>query len=267
MIFGRRRTPPLSAAPALSPRVPPFVPDAEPPDDAHTPVEDVLGALRDAGVDLPSPRRSIEMASGRSLHVLDVEPGYPAVHLWNAVRAQHQVTGWWPLLTGSTTWPRVEPDGRMPTPGDGAQWMHRAETIDSWVPRGDFPEIDDDDDFDTEDTLAILNEGQSQLTLLPAPSGWAAPGLLAWSGAVNYDRTADEHATVLRRWEGLYGIELVGLAADAMIFRAGAPITDRLDALDLAVEAAAYCPDVIGSGTLETSAALLMLPAFTLWWD
>jgi hypothetical protein len=39
--------------------------------------------------------------------------------------------------------------------------------------------------------------------LIPARHGWEVPGLLSWSGAVNYDLDGAHHVAVLRHWQEL----------------------------------------------------------------
>ncbi len=234
--------------------------------------------LRAAGVTLPVEPRWVEFYPGFTIGIVAVESGYQAVDLWNAVLAVHNRLGWWPVLTSSATWRGTPLDraerGRSPTAGDGAGWLAerareaQAEPDGFAIKRGAYSDIDRDG-FDADDMLAMLAEQLTELTLVPAAAGWQVPGLLAWDGAGNYDRHGDEHATMLRRWAGHHGVELVGLSDDVMTLRIGHPPTSAVDALDFAVEAYWYCPDSVEQGleTVDALAELLMGPACSFWWD
>lgn len=78
-----------------------------------------------------------------------------------------------------------------------------------------------------------------------------------------------DHATVLRRWNGRWDVEVVGLSLDVLTVRVGRPPATVEDALALAAEVYLYCADAVdqGLGTLDALAGTISLPAWRLWWD
>jgi hypothetical protein len=78
------------------------------------------------------------------------------------------------------------------------------------------------------------------------------------------------HVAALRSWRDRYGAELVGLGSDRMDLRVTRRPQSRAEALDVAREHYAYCPDIVdqSSGTLTDLAACLMANDWWgFWWD
>ncbi len=271
MIFRRRR-----AGEQPTPRpliVPPFAPDPPSPGLVQVQVPpDPVAALAAHGVELPGPVTLEEGDGGAPWWATPVQPGYPAAHLWTAVHRVHRHTGLWPLLTASGTRSMVVGAPEVPEAGDGAAWLTReAAEILADLERG-APvaiEANDPDGFDWADALAATDTGLDHLVLVPAAAGWLVPGLLGWIGAVNADRLGDVHATLLRRWAGRWGAELVALEQAQMTLRVVNPPTDSDGAQEAAVEAALYCPDAVSEDTptVEALMAALCLPLWRFWWD
>lgn len=93
---------------------------------------------------------------------------------------------------------------------------------------------------------------------------------IGWMGAVNADASGAELTAVLRSWEERYGAVLVGLGFDTMCLAVGRPPKNQSEALRVAAELAAFCPDSVhqGAGDLETlAAALVDAPTWHFWWD
>lgn len=78
------------------------------------------------------------------------------------------------------------------------------------------------------------------------------------------------HAAMARRWARQYGALPVAYAGDVVEFRVVHPIAAREQALTLALEYFAFCPDGVlqGTETIERLAAWLIgAPYWLLWWD
>jgi hypothetical protein len=78
------------------------------------------------------------------------------------------------------------------------------------------------------------------------------------------------HAAIARRWSTAHGAAPVAFAGDVVEYRVARPIDSREQAIELALEQFAYCPDIIlqGTETVERLAAeLLGARYWFFWWD
>jgi hypothetical protein len=280
--FAEDPEPETSGLPNLT--VPPF--PADPPilaSPVALPPRDPGAHFAAIGVELPELTRHDDLLThGAPMWTARVSPGYPAVESWEAVRAHFDTTGLWPLLITERTWHRIGgPDGDgvpddqpiLTAQLDGAAWLsaeYARRTKDEPMPRGWEPftptgmnwkvgwarHHDDDKRYDT-------------LALIPTPAHWLVPGLLQWSGAVNYDVGARQHASILRRWTGRWGAELVALDDETAAIRMSRPPAWGAESLEAAVEAYLYCPDAIDTHPdgVDALAPYLIRPLWTFWWD
>jgi hypothetical protein len=124
-----------------------------------------------------------------------------------------------------------------------------------------------------------------------APGPWTRIGLVAcrhpadaiaaigWSGAINR-RSSAQVSAVLRSWEERFGTVLAGLGFATLTLLVPHPPEDESEALPIAAELAALCPDVLAEdgpidgfgytaeGTVAGLARLLVnRPVWKLWWD
>ena len=107
------------------------------------------------------------------------------------------------------------------------------------------------------------------IVTLPTRASWEVPAYLRWGGW-NACPAAEVQCATLRRWQDLYGAELVGIDRDTINLRVKRRPKDRAEALALARECYAYCPDTVdqGVGTIEALAATLMASDWWFfWWD
>ncbi len=107
------------------------------------------------------------------------------------------------------------------------------------------------------------------LVLLPKMKSWEVPAYLNW-GNWNACPPAKYHVAALKKWNDLYGAELVSLSGDMLEVNIKERPKNRADALVLANELYFYCPDLIDQG-FETktnlAAALLNSNWWSFWWD
>ena len=78
------------------------------------------------------------------------------------------------------------------------------------------------------------------------------------------------HAAFARRWGDAWGATPVAIAGDVVEYRVARPITKREQALAVAEEQYAYCPDIVlqGTQTLEGLASgLIGARYWFFWWD
>jgi hypothetical protein len=78
------------------------------------------------------------------------------------------------------------------------------------------------------------------------------------------------HAAIARRWSAAHGAAPAAFAGDIVEYRVARPIDSREQAIELALEQFAYCPDIIlqGTETVERLAAeLLGARYWSFWWD
>ncbi len=115
-----------------------------------------------------------------------------------------------------------------------------------------------------------LRAAHDQTGLIQAHQGYEVPGLLSWSGAVNYDFDAAHHVAVLRYWHERYGAELVTLTGDQIELLVARPPRDPATIAQLAVEMLGYCPDldVLGTGMVAVLASeVVPRRSWSFWWD
>ncbi|MCH0541367.1 DUF4253 domain-containing protein [Streptomyces sp. MUM 203J] len=106
--------------------------------------------------------------------------------------------------------------------------------------------------------------------LVPARRSADIPAALGWGGACNHTDAA-VLSTVLRSWEDRFGIRVVGLGSDLMSLSVAAPPRTGEQALAVAREHFAFCPDNVwqGTGSLEEYAEQEVLgqEEWCFWWD
>jgi hypothetical protein len=118
-----------------------------------------------------------------------------------------------------------------------------------------------------------------RLGLVPCRRPADAVALIGWHGAIN-SRSPEQVSAVLRSWEDRFGLVLAGLGFATLTLLVPRPPADESEALPIAAELAALCPDVLSQdgpldgfgylagGTIAGLARVLVdRPVWTLWWD
>lgn len=104
---------------------------------------------------------------------------------------------------------------------------------------------------------------------IPGSDDAEAFARLRW-GDWNACPPPEMHMALLRSWRQRFGAELVGLSGDTLTLRVKHRPKTRSEALNLAREAYAYCPDSVdqGLGNLSNLAAAMMADEWWgFWWD
>ncbi|KQV14288.1 MULTISPECIES: DUF4253 domain-containing protein [unclassified Kitasatospora] len=235
--------------------------------------------------------------------------GPAAAGLWARMRAEHARTGLWPLLldsrdpldSESSPWGTGElfPE-RMSSPD-----IHDpAELLAKWWK--DYTTLDEDDDMlSTEERQAVTapfgrlwpglapaprspldpdamaaeyaehfasRRPQSRLGLVAAETGSEALTAAGWDGPLNYDNDTAKFSAVVRGWEQRFGARVVAIGPATLHLSVAAPPTTAEEALLVAAEHFAFCPDNIWQSNhphlLATYAERLIGTHYwEFWWD
>ncbi|MFP3985992.1 DUF4253 domain-containing protein [Streptomyces sp. E11-3] len=258
------------------------------------------------GIALP-PGRMITSDEGDG----DVQPLWlseapAAIELWPRLRAEHATSGLWPLLLDALDrhdadfrpwgcgelWPE-----RMSSPADHnpdtlfARWWQDYTATDddqltaderlavtapfgqTWPGPAPTPAPSTDPDEIAEQYAgAFLTQNpHARLGLVAASRGADALATVGWMGPANYDNDTATFAAVVRDWEDRFGARVVGIGFSTLHLSVAAPPARIEDALAVAAEHFAFCPDNIWQGTHADLASyaedLMGLNCWEFWWD
>ncbi|MFJ9365878.1 DUF4253 domain-containing protein [Nocardia sp. NPDC101769] len=249
--------------------------------------EDPTAFFATLGVELPPLTRATRTVGGCTVWMCEVEPGYPATDLWQRARGVYERTGLWPVLLGLIEASLNAPGDQQVAAAavqDGRAWLERAQVE---GPRDAEGPCDDEDPillstyvlteedrdyegFDWADAWIAVDELEEadRLALVPAPNPWLVPHLLNWSGARDFDLDGADHATLLRRWAGHWGAELIALSEYELVLRVANPPQDDNEALTVALEWFLYAPNLVykGWGSLDELKRRVPAPLWRFLW-
>ncbi|WP_461007818.1 DUF4253 domain-containing protein [Streptomyces capparidis] len=107
--------------------------------------------------------------------------------------------------------------------------------------------------------------------LIPARRGADVLAAVGWTGPLNYGNDAAPFSAVLRSWEDRFGARVVALESDVLHLAVPCPPRTVAQALPIAAEHFAFCPDNVwqGGGGLVRYAEqnLLGKRHWSFWWD
>ncbi|MFE6848273.1 DUF4253 domain-containing protein [Streptomyces sp. NPDC057686] len=110
-----------------------------------------------------------------------------------------------------------------------------------------------------------------RLALVPVGRAADIPAAIGWSGPVNYENDVARLCAVLRSWEDRFGAQVVALSYARLDMSVAAPPQTLDEALAVAAEHFAFCPDNVWQGyesiRLYAEEALVGNPHWTFWWD
>ncbi|MFB7365839.1 DUF4253 domain-containing protein [Streptomyces hydrogenans] len=225
---------------------------------------------------------------------------------WGRIRAAHARTGLWPLLleplegdTGFRPWASGElflagpsgPAGHDPAAVLARWWEDRVavdadedplsaeERLAVTAPYGAaWPglapartPVEDPDRLAEEHAEVLLSFGtDARLGLVEAGSGAEALAASGWTGPANHADTG-RIAAVVADWERRFGARVFAVGFDTLRLSVAAPPATLEEALPVAAEHFAFCPDNVWQGQVEDLAAyaghLVGSDLWTFWWD
>lgn len=118
----------------------------------------------------------------------------------------------------------------------------------------------------------LAQDRPMRLGLVTADRGAAALTTAGWTGPMNYTNDIGQIAAIVSSWEDRFGVRVVGAGFADLYVSVAAPPTTLGEALPIAAEHFAFCPDNIWQGghphTLTGYAERLVgLNSWHFWWD
>ena len=264
-------------------------------------------ALRDLSVPVP-PGRTVTAEKGDpDTPVLWLTDAPATGSLWSRLRAAHQGSGLWPVLLDhldgdggrpwddGELWPEdcTDPAGHDPggwlavkwadytSTGEDDDMLSDAERVGVTAPFGQrWPGLADrcrlrvppDPHADACAEELLRAQPHLRLGLVPADRSADVPAVVGWEGAANFETDAGKLSAVLRSWEDRFGVRVIGLGFAELYVSVAAPPATMDQALRVAAEHFAFCPDNVWQErrpfTLAGYAARLVdSPLWTFWWD
>ncbi|WP_344939867.1 DUF4253 domain-containing protein [Actinomadura miaoliensis] len=219
--------------------------------------------------------------------------------LWAELHAEHSRSGLWPLLLGALrSLPGVEDDFRPWESGElfpewvtppnlhdpasvlAGWWDDYARCDDTTAPFRRWPGLApamrlaaDPDEVACEYATRLPSRFPSmRLGLIAADRGADALAAAGWNGPVNYTNDTGEIAAVLRSWEDRFGVRVVGAGFADLYLSVAAPPTTLEEAIHVAAEHFAFCPDNIWQNShphtlIGYAETLVGRTSWTFWWD
>ncbi|TDC62692.1 DUF4253 domain-containing protein [Actinomadura sp. GC306] len=248
---------------------------------------------------------AVSLPAGRIVDTDDGPPGLwmtdeaVAPGLWAAVHAEHPRSGLWPVLldalddpsgdggefrpwdSGELTLEGVtSPDRHDPAVVLADWWHDYAQSDDTTAPFLDWPGLaparpfaDDAGAIACEYATRLLRRSPAmRLGLIAADRSADALAAAGWTGPLNYTNDTGEIASVLRSWEGRFGVRVVGAGFADLYLSVAAPPATLEEAIHLAAEHFAFCPDNIWQNShphtlLGYAENLVGCTSWSFWWD
>jgi hypothetical protein len=120
---------------------------------------------------------------------------------------------------------------------------------------------------------AFLGDGPlARLGLVAAASGAEALTAVGWAGPCNYDTDTAKFSAVVRDWEHRFGARVVAVGFSTLHLSVASPPADGREALLVAAEHFAFCPDNIWQGSSPYTLAayaerIIGAHRWDFWWD
>ncbi|MFJ5710346.1 DUF4253 domain-containing protein [Streptomyces sp. NPDC093105] len=266
-----------------------------------------LESLRGEDVRLPAGRLVTADEGDGGTRPLWLSDGPAPFGLWGRIRAAHPRTGLWPLLLeplererGFRPWASGElypEEASRPADHDPAAvlagWWRGCTAIDEeddvlsaeerlavTAPYGTvWPGLaagravtEDPDALAAEHADVFLSFGtDARLGLVEAASGAEALARVGWSGPANHEGDTARIAAVAADWERRFGARVFAVGFATLRLSVAAPPATLEEALPIAAEHFAFCPDNVWQGPCRDLTAyaehLVGADLWTFWWD
>ncbi|SEF87469.1 protein of unknown function [Thermomonospora echinospora] len=159
-------------------------------------------------------------------------------------------------------------------PGDAGE---DEQVDDSGVPRGPWPGLAppgepgrDPDAVAREYVQARYTGEKLLLGLVPAARGADTLARTGWQGPANHTGDVQEISAVVRSWEDRFGARVVAVGFATLDLSVAAPPATADQALGVAAEHHAFCPDNVwqnSDGFTEYAGRLIGAGNWSFWWD
>ncbi|MFV2101037.1 DUF4253 domain-containing protein [Micromonospora sp. LOL_024] len=227
--------------------------------------------------------------------------------LWPRLRAAHRQSGLWPMLldgydgepsrpwAAGEFWPDAvsspaehDPDrllagwwAAQTAPYDGDDHLSGERRIAVTAPYGRHwpglapavePRVTPERHADHWAEQLSQAQPAMRLGLVAAERGSDALAVLGWQGAINHTNDTAQLCAVLRSWEERFGVRVIGVGFAELYLSVAAPPTHSAEALRVAAEHFAFCPDNVWQGQRPRTVAgyadrLVDAPTWAFWWD
>jgi hypothetical protein len=116
--------------------------------------------------------------------------------------------------------------------------------------------------------VALVPEGYLALIAVERPAD--APLVLGWTGPLDHFNDLGPLTVVLRSWEERFGVVVVGVGFDTLTMAVRQPPATADEALAIAAEHYAACPDLVWQGAVDIKTYAATFHSETtrnFWWD
>jgi hypothetical protein len=157
-------------------------------------------------------------------------------------------------------------------PDDLRKWSGAYQSEDLRAPLGEWPTKVDVSELGLSVSLDLTSgkaHDKIHILMIPTDNSWEVPAYLQW-GDWNACPPPEYHVAALRNWHNRFGADLVGINGDTINVKVQNTPKERAEALGLARDIYAYCPDIVdqGVGSIAALAAGLTTSNWWyLWWD
>jgi hypothetical protein len=246
----------------------------------------------------------------RDMQPLWLSDAPTSAELWARLRAEHSTSGLWPLLLDADDPPhdaafRPWASGELSPERMSSPNAHDPAALLAHWWREYTSTADDDDLLTLDERLAVTapfgqawpgpalscepvtgadhmaaqyarvfadEHPHSRLGLVAASCGADALTAIGWDGPANYDNDTAKFSAVVRDWEHRFGARVVAVGSSTLHLSVAAPPMSTEDALLVAAEHFAFCPDNIWQGgSPQTLAAyterIVGMNSWDFWWD
>jgi len=149
---------------------------------------------------------------------------------------------------------------------DLSRYMHEYGLAEESLEEGSDPHVS----FSLFEPLARHRAGNVLLVILSVDAHWKGFAEFGWGSLGEHNPLPAEHCAVHRRWEALFGAQVLGFGQNALECRVAHPPKNMEDAIELAREHAAYCPSLLSHSfnSVEFLARSLMnTSSWSFRWD
>ncbi|MBM2614051.1 DUF4253 domain-containing protein [Actinoplanes sp. LDG1-06] len=239
----------------------------------------------------------VELPRGRLVHGDEGSDEQPAMwvsespvsaEVWAALRQAHRFSGLWPLLLDTLRGETRRPwdDGELwpasmgrPSEFDPEElladwWDAYADGDDPWPGLADAVPVTQDQGAHADRcaTALLADKPSLRLGLVAADRPSDAITVAGWQGAVNYTNDTAELSAVLRSWKSRFGAAVIGAGFADLYVSVAAPPGTLEEALYVAAEHFAFCPDNVWQGGSPSDLAgyaerLIDAPIWSFRWD